>query len=70
MLYQMLTGKRAFEGEDVSDTLAAVLRGEHYDWSGLATNVPPAMVILIKRCLQKDRRERIGGMSAARFVLF
>ncbi len=69
VLYEMLTGKRAFEGEDVSDTLAAVLRGEP-DWSGLATNVPPAMVILIKRCLQKDRRERIGGMSAARFVLF
>src|SRR5262245_47133718 len=40
VLYEMLTGKRAFEGEDVGDTLAAVLRGEP-DWSGLSVNVPP-----------------------------
>ena len=38
-LYEMLTGKRAFGGEDVSDTLAAVLRGEP-DWSALPAELP------------------------------
>src|SRR5215472_8081505 len=40
VLYEMLTGKRAFEGEDVSDTLAAVLRAEP-DWSALPADTPP-----------------------------
>src|SRR5207249_5049011 len=39
VLYEMLAGKRAFEGDDVSDTLAAVLRGEP-DWSALPAGVP------------------------------
>jgi serine/threonine-protein kinase len=43
VLYEMLTGKRAFEGEDVSDTLAGVLRGEP-DWSALPSDVPFAML--------------------------
>jgi serine/threonine-protein kinase len=68
VLYEMLTGKRAFEGEDISDTFAAILRGEP-DWSALPADVPPAVIVLIKRCLAKDQRERIGGMSAALFVL-
>jgi serine/threonine protein kinase len=42
VLYEMLTGKRAFEGEDVSDTLAAVLRAEP-NWTGLSANIPPAI---------------------------
>ena len=42
VLYEMLTGRRAFEGEDVSDTLAAVLRGEP-DWTALPANVPPSI---------------------------
>jgi eukaryotic-like serine/threonine-protein kinase len=68
LLYEMLTGKRAFEGEDISDTVAAILRGEP-DWSAMPANVPPAVIMLIKRCLAKDHRERIAGMSAALFVL-
>jgi serine/threonine protein kinase len=46
VLYEMLTGKRAFEGEDVSDTLAAVLRGEP-DWTALPADVPPAVRTLL-----------------------
>jgi serine/threonine-protein kinase len=68
VLYEMLTGKRAFEGEDVGDTLAAVLRAEP-DWSGLALNVPPAVRALIERCLVKERRRRIGDISVVLFVL-
>src|SRR5262245_34355676 len=40
VLFEVLAGKRAFEGEDVSDTLAAILRGEP-DWSALPTDLPP-----------------------------
>ncbi len=63
VLYEMLTGKRAFDGEDVSDTLAAVLRGEP-DWTALPGHVPPAVRVLIQRCLTKDRRQRVGDIAA------
>jgi serine/threonine-protein kinase len=68
VLYEMLTGKRAFGGEDVSDTLAAVLRGDP-DWALLPGGTPPAIRLLIERCLVKDRRPRIADISTAQFVL-
>jgi Tol biopolymer transport system component len=68
VLYEMLTGRRAFEGEDISDTLASVLRGEP-DWTALPTNVSPAIVSLLRGCLDKDQRRRIGDVSTARFVI-
>ena len=67
VLYEMLAGRRAFEGEDVSDTLAAILRGEP-DWT-LLPALPPAVDTLIRRCLERDWRRRIGSMSTVRFVL-
>src|SRR5262249_27868286 len=57
--YEMLTGKRAFEGEDIGDTLAAVLRAEP-DWSVLPEDVSPALRTLLQRCLAKDRANRIA----------
>jgi serine/threonine protein kinase len=54
VLYEMLTGARAFQGDDVSDTLAAVLRGAP-EWSALPAEVPPAIHALVERCLAKDR---------------
>ena len=68
VLYEMLTGTRAFEGEDVGDTLAAVLRGEP-DWAALPATVPAAVRTLIRRCLEKDGRQRIADISVAQFVL-
>jgi serine/threonine protein kinase len=68
VLYEMLTGKRAFEGDDVSDTLAAILRSEP-DWTALPAGVPPVIVELIKRSLEKDRRHRVADLAAAVFVL-
>jgi serine/threonine-protein kinase len=68
MLYEMLAGKSAFEGEDVSDTLAAVLRAEP-DWSALPANLPTSIVSLIKRCLERDMRRRVGDIAVVRFVL-
>src|SRR5262249_3133677 len=52
VLYEMLTGRRAFEGEDVSDTLAAVLRGEP-DWNALPHNVPTPIRLVLQRSLDK-----------------
>jgi serine/threonine protein kinase len=68
VLYEMLTGARAFEGEDVSDTLAAVLRGEPA-WTRLPDDVPAAIRTLLQRCLAKDRRQRVADLSVARYVL-
>ena len=68
VLYEMVTGRRAFEGEDVSDTLAAVLRGEP-NWTALPANLPPPVITLLRGCLEKDRRRRIGDLSTARFII-
>jgi Tol biopolymer transport system component len=68
VLYEMATGRRAFEGDDISDTLAAVLRGEP-DWTRLPANVSPAIVALLRGCLDKDPRRRIGDLSTARFII-
>lgn len=68
VLYEMFTGRRAFEGDDVSDTLASVLK-EEPDWKALPASVPPAVRALLAGCLEKNPRERIGDLSAALFVL-
>jgi Tol biopolymer transport system component len=68
VFYEMLTGRRAFQGEDVSDTLAAVLRGDP-DWSALPPAVPEQIRLLLKRCLEKDRRARIADIAVARFLM-
>ena len=68
VLYEMLAGRRAFEGEDVSETLATVIKGEP-NWSALPSNLPAAVRGLIQGCLRKSKKERIGDLSAALFVL-
>ena len=65
VLYEMLTGRRAFEGEVVSDTLAAILRGEP-DWTALPASTPGSIRRLLRRCLEKDRRERLQAIGDAR----
>jgi serine/threonine-protein kinase len=68
VLYEMCTGKIAFNGEDVSDTLAAVLRAEP-DRTALPADLSPCVRALIDGCLKKDRRDRIADMSTARFLM-
>ena len=68
VLYEMLTGRRAFAGEDVSDTIAAVLRGEP-DWTALPATLPSATRSLIQGCLKKDRLRRISAAGAVLYVL-
>jgi hypothetical protein len=67
VLFEMLAGKRAFEADDISDTLALVLKGEP-DWSALPSNLPPSIRALIRSCLEKDRRQRVADVSSALFV--
>ena len=55
VLFEMLAGRRAFEGEDVSDTLAAILRGEP-DWRALPPGTPPHVRRVPEQCLQRDRK--------------
>jgi eukaryotic-like serine/threonine-protein kinase len=68
VVYEMLTGKRLFEGETASDTLAAVLRAE-VDWGALPAATPPALRTLLARCLEKDRRKRLHDIGDAQFEL-
>jgi Tol biopolymer transport system component len=68
VLYEMLTGRRAFDGEEVSDIIAAVLKSTP-DWAALPPDVPSHVVTLIQRCLDKDRKTRIGDIAVARFLL-
>ena len=68
VLYEMLTARRPFDGEDTSDTLAAVLRGEP-DWTALPQRLSGDVVALIKGCLEKDPRRRVADLSTALFVI-
>ena len=68
VLYEMLTGKRAFEGESASDTLATVIKSEP-DWSVLPTATPANVRKLLRRCLEKDRRERLPDVGVARLEI-
>src|SRR6185369_5132041 len=68
VLYEMLTGQRPFAGEDVTDTLAAIVRADP-DWAALPPDTPPSIRRLLRRCLEKDRRERLPDIGAARLEL-
>ena len=68
VVYEMLTGQRAFEGEDVTETLASILKGQP-DWTALPAEVPATVRTLLRRCLEKDRTARVGDIAAARFAL-
>jgi eukaryotic-like serine/threonine-protein kinase len=68
VLYEMLTGKVAFPGDSVTDTLAGVIRAEP-DWSQLPATTPMRVRVLLQRCLQKDPKERLQAIGDARIAL-
>jgi eukaryotic-like serine/threonine-protein kinase len=68
VLYEMLSGRKAFEGETISDILAAVLMKEP-DWTAIPETTPSAIQKLIHRCLQKDQRQRLQAIGDARIVI-
>jgi eukaryotic-like serine/threonine-protein kinase len=65
VLYEMLTGRRAFDGEDVSETLAAILRADP-NWDALPAATPQPIRRVLSRCLQKDRLLRLQHIGDAR----
>ena len=68
VLFEMLTGARAFPGDDVTDVLAAVVRAEP-EWSLLPADVSPTLQVFLRRCLQKDAKQRIGDIHDVRLAL-
>jgi Tol biopolymer transport system component len=67
-LFEMLTGRRAFEGKSVTDTLALVLEREP-DWAALAAKTPDVISQLLRRCLQKDPTRRLRDVGDARLEI-
>jgi serine/threonine protein kinase/Tol biopolymer transport system component len=65
VVYELLTGRRAFAGTDVTDLVVAVLTKEP-DWTALPPPTPPRIVELLKRCLKKVPRERLHDIADAR----
>ena len=68
VLYEMLAGIRPFAGDDVTDTIAAVVRTEP-DWSKLPADTPAAIRRLLRRCLEKDRTHRLSDAAVARLEI-
>ena len=68
VLYEMLTARRAFAGDEVSDTLASVLAREP-DWALLPATVPPVLGTYLRRCLHKEPRQRIHDIADVRLAL-
>ena len=68
VLYEMLSGKMAFRGETVTDTLAAVIK-EDPDWTHLPDNTPARVRVLLTRCLRKDPKQRLRDIGDARISL-
>ena len=65
ILYEMLSGGRVFPGETVTDSIGATIHKEP-DWSLLPPDTPPVVQLLLRRCLQKDRRRRLQDIGDAR----
>src|SRR5207249_582204 len=68
VLYEMLTGTRAFEGDDVTDFIVSVMTKEP-DWTALPAATPAAIRSLLRRCLQKDPVRRLREIADARFQI-
>ncbi len=68
VLFEMLSGRRVFGGDDVADTLAQVLTKEP-QWSLLPPETPPSIRRLLRRCLERDRNRRLADIADARLEL-
>jgi len=62
VFFEMLAGRRVFEGDDVSDVLASVLKSEP-DWTTLPADLPGPVRRLLKRCLEKDPKRRLRDVA-------
>ena len=68
VLYEMLTGQRPFEGRDVSEVLAGVIKSEP-TWDALPTGLSSTLGVYLRRCLQKDPKERVHDIADVRLAM-
>ena len=68
VLFEMLTGRRAFDGEDVSVTLANVIN-QPPDWEALPSSLSPVLATYLRRCLTKEPKQRIPDIAAMRLAM-
>jgi len=68
VVYEMVTGRRAFRGETSADVIAAVIEGDP-DWSAIPSGTPPGVMRLLRRCLRRDASQRLRDMGDARLEL-
>ncbi|MBI3665202.1 MAG: protein kinase [Acidobacteria bacterium] len=68
VLYEMLAGRQAFGGESISDSMAAILRGEP-DWSKFPAGTPSSVQTMLRRCLQKEPKQRLHDIADARIEI-
>ena len=68
VLFEMLAGRKLFEGETITDVLAAVVRQE-IDWNALPAATPPRIRWLLRRCLERDPKLRLRDIGEARIAL-
>jgi serine/threonine protein kinase/Tol biopolymer transport system component len=68
VLYEMLVGRRPFMGDDITETIAAVVK-EQPDWNALPAGVSPTLRAYLRRCLHKDPKERVGDIRDVRLAL-
>jgi eukaryotic-like serine/threonine-protein kinase len=68
VLYELLSGQRAFAGATTPDVLEAVVKNDP-DWSKLPADTPESVRKLLRRCLTKDRKQRLQAIGEARIIL-
>jgi dipeptidyl aminopeptidase/acylaminoacyl peptidase/predicted Ser/Thr protein kinase len=68
VLYELLSGKAAYAGRTTSEILEAILRTEP-DCSALPASTPPRIRTLLRRCLERDRKQRLRDIGEARIVI-
>ncbi|HSE34016.1 MAG TPA: protein kinase [Pyrinomonadaceae bacterium] len=68
VLFEMLTGKKIFSGDSLTDILAEVVK-EEPNWSTLPPSTPPSIERLLRRCLTKDPKQRLRDIGEARFEI-
>src|SRR5271157_2717861 len=69
ILYEMLSGQRAFRGESPADTMSAILKEEPAELSEVARNVPPALERIVRHCLEKNPAQRFQSAGDLAFNL-
>ncbi len=68
ILYECLAGRRAFEGETITETLAAILKSDP-DWQALPETVPSNIRFVLRRCLEKDGNRRLQNAADVRILI-